>query len=348
MVMMGDNSKLRVAAGVVACLATVPLIPGATDNYLFFLLFLFFLHTTIAQAWNLVAGYTGQISLSQHAFFGLGAYATALLWTRGVFGEGHTYYFDPLTMLASGAVAAGFAFLVGFPLLSKLRGDYFALGTLGFGEIVRIGFIKGGAFTGGPFGIVMPSSHYETLRPHYWWGLLLATTTTLLVYRVRKANLGLALVSIRDDELAAASNGVNILKYKLIAFALGAFFTGVAGSLYSYYLLHISPEGFLNLNWTLYPILMTVIGGSGTVLGPVVGALLMTVVFSYSSIFFPQVHPIISGLAIILVMLFMPNGIMRLTLCNHGRITRPFRLLLNEMASGAFRAARAVRRRTFL
>lgn len=309
---MKEKKAISFAIAAVLALALVPFIPGAADSYVFFLLFMFFVHATIAQSWNLVAGYTGQISLGQHAFFALGAYTTALLWTRGVFGSEHSYYFDPLTLIASGTAAAIFAVLIGFPLLSKLRGDYFALGTLGFGEIVRVGFIKGGAFTGGPFGIVMPSSVYETLKPHYWLGLALAAGLTYLVFRIRRANLGLALVAIRDDELAAASNGVNVLKYKLVAFALGAFFTGIAGSLYSYYLFHVSPEGFLNLNWSLYPILMTVIGGSGTVLGPVIGAFVVTAVFSYANILFPEVHPIFSGLAIILVMLFMPHGIMRL------------------------------------
>ena len=86
----------------------------------------------------------------------------------------------------------------------------------------------------------------------------------------------------------------------------------MTGSLYAYYLFHVSPEGFLNLNWSLYPILMTVIGGSGTVLGPVIGALLVTALFSVVNILFPEIHPVFSGLAVILVMLFMPHGVMRL------------------------------------
>lgn len=309
---MREHKTMAIAAILVVALALVPFWPGAPDSYVFFLMFLFFIHTTIAQSWNLVAGYCGQISLGQHGFFGIGAYTTAFLWTHGIFGADHTYYFDPLTLVTSGAVAALFAVLIGLPLLSKLRGDYFALGTLGFGEIVRVAFVKGGAITGGSFGIVMPSSVYETLRPHYWLGLLLAAGLTFLIYRIRRANFGLALVSIRDDEMAAAASGVNVLRNKVAAFAVGAFFTGMAGSLYAYYLFHVSPEGFLNLNWSLYPILMTVIGGSGTILGPVIGALVMTALFSVTNILFPEIHPVFSGLAVILVMLFMPHGIMRL------------------------------------
>ena len=133
-----------------------------------------------------------------------------------------------------------------------------------------------------------------------------------MIHRIRRSHFGLALISVRDDELAASSHGIDILKYKLIAFALGAVFTGIAGSLYGHYLFHVSPDGFLNLNWTLYPILMAVIGGSGTVLGPVVGAFAMTAVFTLASVSYPEIHPIFSGAVIILVMLFMPNGIMRL------------------------------------
>src|SRR5574340_1811555 len=133
---MADKRLVSIAAVVVLAFALVPFIPGAVDNYLFFYLFLVFVHATLAQSWNLVAGYTGQISLAQHAFFGVGGYTTAVISTTLL--EGGHFYFNPATMLASGVVAALFAALIGVPLLSKLAGDYFALGTLGFGEIVRV------------------------------------------------------------------------------------------------------------------------------------------------------------------------------------------------------------------
>jgi len=298
-----------VTALLVLAFALVPFIPGAPDNYLFFYLFLVFVHIVISQGWNLVAGYTGQISLAQHAFFGIGGYATAVISTT-LLADGN-FYFNPWTMLASGVVAALFAAAIGAPLLSKLAGDYFALGTLGFGEIVRVALIKGGSVTGGSFGISMSSEPFETLVPHYWVGLLLAVLATAAVYAIARSRLGLALMAIREDPLAAAASGVDVLRFKVLAFAAGGFLAGIAGSLYAFYVFAVSPGGFLNLNWTLYPILMCVMGGNGTVLGPVLGAFVMTAVFSAANVWLPTAHPILSGALIILVMLFMPNGILK-------------------------------------
>ncbi len=267
----------------------------------------------LTQGWNLVAGYTGQISLGTHAFFALGAYTTAMIWRADLFKWGN-YYFDPVTMILSGLVPVAFALAIGIPLLSKLHGDYFALGTLGFGEILKVVFIKGGQFTGGPIGIMLPSSVYTTMKPHYWTALFLALLATGVVYFMTKSRVGLALVAISEDETAASSSGIHILKYKVLAFfAISAFlFRHVAEALYAYYLFQVSRRVFLILRWTLYPVLMCVIGGSGIVIGPIVGSLLMTAVFTVASIYLPGIHPIFSGIIIILVMLFMPNGITRL------------------------------------
>ena len=307
--MRNPRAWLLTAVPVLA-LAGVPFIPGAVDNYLFFYLFLVFVHITLAQSWNLVAGYTGQISLAQHAFFGIGGYTTAVVSTT-LLADGH-FYFNPLTMLASGVAAAVFAVAIGTPLLSKLAGDYFALGTLGFGEILRVALVKGGSLTGGSFGISMSSAPFATLAPHYWVGLLFAVAATVLVYALVRSRIGLALMAIREDPLSAAANGVDVLFFKVLAFAVGGFLAGAAGSLYAFYIFSVSPGGFLSLNWTLYPILMCVMGGSGTIFGPVIGAFVMTAVFSAANVWLPSAHPILSGGLIIVVMLFMPNGILRM------------------------------------
>ncbi len=297
---------------IVLLLALVPLVSDSEKSYLVYFLFLTFCHIVLTQGWNLVAGYTGQISLGTHAFFALGAYTTAMIWRGHAFGDAANYYFDPFTMIASGIVPMVFALAIGIPLLSKLHGDYFALGTLGFGEILKVAFVKGGQFTGGPIGVMLPSSVYTTLKPHYWMALFLALLATALVYFMSRSRIGLALEAIKEDETAASSSGIHVLKFKVFAFAISAFLFGVCGSIYAYYLFQVSPDGFLILRWTLYPLLMCVIGGSGTVVGPVVGSLLMTGVFTAANIYFPSIHPIFSGIIIILVMLFMPNGIVRL------------------------------------
>jgi branched-chain amino acid transport system permease protein len=308
---MKNVRSIGIALLITLLLVLIPFVSDSEKSYLIFFLFLTFCHIVLTQGWNLVAGYTGQISLGNHAFFALGAYTTAMIWRADLFGRAN-YYFDPITMILSGLVPVVFALAIGIPLLGKLRGDYFALGTLGFGEILKVAFVKGGNFTGGPIGIMLTSSVYTTLRPHYWTALFLALLATGVVYFMSKSRVGLALVAIREDETAASSSGIHILKYKVLAFGISAFLIGVCGSLYAYYLFQVSPEGFLILRWTLYPILMCVIGGSGTVVGPIVGSLVMTAVFTAANIYFPSIHPIFSGMIIIIVMLFMPNGIVRL------------------------------------
>lgn len=317
---MTDKTKFAIGAVVVLALALVPFIPGAVDNYYFSLLFFVFIYAIMAQGWNLVAGYAGQISLGQHAFFGLGAYTTAILWSNNyLWGSLYDaypriYYFDPVTMALSGLVAAVAAVLVGLPLLSKLRGDYFALGTLGFGEILEVLFVNGGDFTGGAFGVIAPSSTFETLLPHYWTGLGLTVGIALAIRWLMKSPWGLAIIAVRDDEMAASANGVNILRTKVLAFAGGAFIAGVCGSLYSYYIFHVGPDSVFSLDWMLLPLMMTVVGGTGTIWGPVIGAFVMYVIFDFARIWVPDYHPIIAGLTIILAMLFMPSGLSRLNL----------------------------------
>ena len=315
-----ERNAILAGAGIVAVLALVPFVPGAVDSYAFSFLFFVFVYAILAQGWNLVAGFAGQISLGQHAFFGLGAYTTAILWNGnylwGSLYDSHPliYYFDPVSMLLSGLVAALAAALIGLPLLSKLHGDYFALGTLGFGEIVRVIFINGGDFTGNAFGIVLPASAFDTLRPHYWVGLGLTAGVTLAILLLMKSRVGLAFTAVRDDEMAASANGVNVLLFKVLAFAGSGFIAGIAGSLYAYYIFHVGPDTVFNLDWMLLPLMMVVVGGTGTVFGPLVGAVIMYAVFDLARVVVPDYHPIISGLTIILAMLFLPHGLLRIDL----------------------------------
>ena len=315
---MLQHASKWIAVIVVAALALLPLLPGAVDSYAFSFLFFVFIYAIMAQGWNLVAGFGGQISLGNHAFFGLGAYTTAILWSGnylwGSLYETYPriYYFDPVTMVLGGVVAALAAVLVGMPLLSKLRGDYFALGTLGFGEIVKVMFINGGDFTGGAFGLVAPASTFDTLRPHYLVGLGLVVGVALAIRTLMRSRYGLALIAVRDDEMAASANGIDTLRVKVAAFAGSAFIAGLAGSLYTYYIFHVGPDSVFDLDWMLLPLMMTVVGGTGTVFGPILGALVMYAVFDLAKIVVPDYHPVISGLTIILAMLFLPKGLMRI------------------------------------
>lgn len=314
-----ELNKRKLTLAVLAALgvvffATLPFYYDVHNGQFGIFFFNIFVYVIVAQGWNLIGGYTGQISLGQNAFFGVGAYTMALLWFNDVTKTG--YYFDPVLMVLAGVAPAILAVLVGVPLLSRLRGDYFSFGTLGMGMIVTVLFINGGAFTGGAEGRMlvpkMPKDVVFNLRTHYWVAFLVAVLATLVVYFVTNSRIGLALKAIREDEVSAASHGVNVLRYKVIAFAIGAAMAGVAGSIYGYYLLQVTPSNVLTQNWLFLPILMVVLGGSGSIIGPWLGAFLIYTMAWYGDSYFPGYAPVISGVVIILVMLFLPSGIMGL------------------------------------
>jgi branched-chain amino acid transport system permease protein len=297
---------------IIAILIIFGLFPFYVDvdkSYLGYYLFITCVYLTVAQGWNLVAGYTGQISLGQNAFFGLGAYTMAGLWLNGI---GLYFFFDFTLMIVAGIAPAILALVIGVPLLARLRGDYFSFGTLGMGQIINVLFVKGGSLTGGANGIYLDASVFSNMKVYFWVALLVAFLATLLTYLITRSRFGLALKAIREDEISAASHGINVLKFKVIAFMIGAFLAGIAGSIYGYYLFHLEPASVFNMNWLFYPILMVVLGGTGTIIGPVIGALIVSAIFAYGDIYFGGYHPIFSGLLIILVMRFMPGGIMGL------------------------------------
>jgi len=305
-----------------------PFLVNAETSYLVYFFYTTFTYVALAQGWNLVAGYAGQVSLGQHAFFGIGCYVTAITWRAG-----WTGYFDPLAMLMSGMGAALVAIVIGLPLLAKLRGDYFALGTLGLGEILRVIALRGGRFTGGASGIGLPSSAYQSMSHYYFIALLITIITLASLWLMTRSNIGLALVAIREDETAAAANGINTLKYKILAFAIGAFFTGLCGSLNAYYLFYVQTGGAFNLNWVIIPILMAILGGAGTFWGPILGAFILAAVFELANIWMPELHPIFSAAFIVLVTLFLPDGLMSYITGYRHRILRklsPFKWMLQK------------------
>jgi len=299
-----------IIALVVIALGAGPFYMDVDTSFTAYYLFICFIYIVLAQGWNLVAGYTGQISLGSHAFFALGAYTTAIIWVQDI--TKTWYYFDPLVMVLSGIIPAIFAIIIGIPLLSRLRGDYFSFGTLAAAEVLRVLILRGGDFTKGAGGIRLPGSCFESMEPYYWVGLLLAILATAVVYYVTRSRIGLALKALREDETSAASHGIHILRYKVLAFAIGSFLMGLVGSLYAYYLFMVQPNGVMNLNWMFLPILICVLGGNGTILGPIIGSFIIAALFSYADIYVGQVHPMVSGVIIILVMKFMPTGIMGL------------------------------------
>jgi branched-chain amino acid transport system permease protein len=299
-----------IVAIVIIVFALLPFYVDVDTSYLGYFLFVCFCYMALAQGWNLVGGYTGQISLGSHAFFALGAYTTAIIWVHNITHTG--YYFDPVVMILSGIVPAIFAIIIGIPLLYRLSGDYFSFGTLAAAEVLRVLILKGGDFTQGAGGLRLPSIVFTSMKPYYWTSLLLAVLATAAVYFIIKSRLGLAFRSIMEDETSAASHGISVLGYKILSFAMGSFIMGVVGSLYAYYLFTVQPSGIMNLNWLFIPILICVLGGNGTVLGPVIGAFVIGALFSFGDVYVGKMYPMVSGILIILVMKYMPTGIIGL------------------------------------
>jgi branched-chain amino acid transport system permease protein len=300
------RQRLTVTALVaVAALGAPRMVADPNSSYLIYVLFQALILLAVAQGWNLVAGYCGQISLGQHAFFGCGAYVTALVWSRGFGGCLH-----PVTMLLSGLSAATLAVLVGIPLLSRLKGDYFALGTIGLGEILRVAVLQGGSVTGGSSGLTLPSGSYASMTAYYHCGLAVAGLATVAVYAIAKSGAGLALVAIRESEIAAAASGIHTLRYKVGAFAACGFLAGLCGSLQAFYLLQVSAPSFFSLNWSLLPVIVCVLGGLGTVAGPVAGTALLVALLEFAKHWLPAIHPMLSGALIIVVVLFLPDGLL--------------------------------------
>ena len=302
--------RFALPAMVVLLFLAVPLFLNTNESYLVYFLFLVFIYIALTQAWNLLAGYTGQMSLGHHAFFGLGGYMTAFIWLHDLTKTG--YYFDPVTMSLSGLGSAVLAIVIGIPLLSRLRGDYFALGTLGLGEILKVIFTRATKWTGGNSGLFLPPSYYHSFTPHYYTALILAVLAIAVTYFMVKSRTGLALVAVKEDETAAASKGINILSFKVLAFAVGAFIAGVCGSLWAYYAFLVQPANFYSLNWTVYPVVMCTLGGTGTLAGPIIGALFITGLMELARIYLPVGHQFVSGLLIIIVVLTLPEGLIRL------------------------------------
>ncbi|MFQ5830686.1 MAG: branched-chain amino acid ABC transporter permease, partial [Candidatus Methylomirabilia bacterium] len=260
------------------------------------------MYIALASSWNIISGYTGYVSFGHVAFFGVGAYVCAIMITR----QGMPWV---PAVLVGGAGAALLSLILGFPCL-RLKGPYFAIVMLGIGEIMRVTVLYFEDLTEGGFGISFP--HPDATIPSYFAMGITAAAVVALSQWLANSKFGLRLMSIREDELAAEAMGINTTKYKIVAFVLSAFFPGVAGGIYAYYLSYIEPESTFAVLITINMAIMTIFGGRGTVLGPVVGAASLYVMSELVWIRFPFLHLALFGAIIIVVILFMPRGIMGL------------------------------------
>jgi ABC-type branched-subunit amino acid transport system permease subunit len=287
------------------------------------------IYVLLALGLNIVVGLSGLLDLGYAAFFAIGSYTFAFAASPFT---GFDFPFWPM-LLVGAVVAAVFGILLGAPTL-RLRGDYLAIVTLGFGEIVPIVFLNSSTYTEGPNGIggISPPTigdfHFPTVGnpwPYYLTMVALVTICMILIYRLQESRLGRSWMAIREDELAAAANGVNTVTTKLLAFALGASTAGLAGVFASSKLTLVSPNLFrFDVSFTV--LAMVVLGGMGNIWGVAVGAFVLfitqTVILKQLNIFFNNFPvPILSdldfiqyqfllyGIALVVMMLVRPEGL---------------------------------------
>lgn len=275
------------------------LLPTFIDRYTVFLLYILFLNIALAQSWNLVGGYTGLISLGHAAFFGIGAYTAAILMSD------LNWPFVP-AVIAGGLLAAIFAAIIALPIF-RFRGVYFAIGTLILAEALRIWMINW-EFTGGAQGLSFPIGQSPSLITFYYIMLGIAAGMTTLLAVILRSQLGLGLRAIRDNEQSAQNMGVNIFRTKLYAFLMSAFAAGLIGSVHAVRLSVIEPYSIYSVNWTIEMINIVIIGGMGTLAGPILGAIFITFLGEALADFY-TFHLMITGVIFILVIRFMPAGI---------------------------------------
>ena len=276
------------------------------------------IYTLLAMGLNVVVGFTGLLNLGYAAFFAIGAYTYALL-------NLHAHCPFWIGLPAAGLVSMFFGFVIGMPSI-RVRGDYLAITTLGFGEIVRIAFNNLDQWTGGPnglLGIERPrlwwisfkgGLHFELFKfsvnatPYFYLVLLFVGLTAYFLFKMSDSKFGRALVAIREDELAASCMGVPTLKIKLQAFGLSAFIAGLAGAIFASKQTIITPDSF-DFVLSVLILAMVVLGGMGNIWGAALGALILGIL--------PEIlrelagyRMLIFGLIMILMMIFRPQGIL--------------------------------------
>ncbi|MCB1425409.1 MAG: branched-chain amino acid ABC transporter permease [Brucellaceae bacterium] len=273
-----------------------------------------------AQGQNLIQGYTGYVSIVQAGFMGIGAYSTTLLGL---------HYSLPvwLTILLAPVITALFALFAGYPSL-RVKGHYFAIVTLAFNLVIFIVLMNYADLTGGEAGISgipKPGSkdgwlNFANREVYYYFVLIIAVIMTGLAALIVRSRIGKALLAIRQNETLVGAIGIAAWKYKLFAFVAAAMYAGLAGALYAHYQSFINPDVF-GLAQSLDAILAVIIGGSGTILGPVVGAFVVVFLPEYLR-FADSFRLILYGLVLVLATIFMPRGIVGVTDDLWTRLTR--------------------------
>jgi branched-chain amino acid transport system permease protein len=295
-----------------AAVAVLLALPAVLTSYAITVFIFIFFYGYLGQAWNVLGGYGGQLSAGHAAFVGVGAYATTLLSMH--------WGLSPWIGMLVGAVLAGALGVIigGLGFRFGLRGFYFVLLTVAFAEVCRIVTLNtdamGGAlglyitFTGNPWHL-----QFQDNRAYYYVALALMLLATGVIALVERSRLGAYLLAIREDEDAAEALGVDTFRYKLAAIVLSAFLTGLGGAFYANYLFSLQPNAVFGIPLSVEIIIRPVVGGAGTLLGPILGSLILSPLAEVARIYFVRpgwtgFHLVVYGLLLIGTVLFLPQG----------------------------------------
>ncbi len=292
---MSKRNLLLTAGLAVFCLLPLPL--GMYSQHI---LIISLFYVMMASSWNLIAGYTGQVSFGHAAFAGIGAYTSGILAVR--------WGINPWFGVMAGILAAAFfGFLVGV-LCLKMGGIYLSLTTLGFSEILHIIINNEYEITRGTMGLQVPGLLGEYSKLGYFYIFLIAALAVLaIVHRMIHSNTGMNFRAVQNDERAAAALGVDVVRVRLLAFTVSSALAGLAGALYGHYLLLITPH-IPSLDQQFMVLSMTVIGGMGSFAGPIIGAFVLNILSEYIRAY-GEYHVLVFGLVALIVARFAPRGI---------------------------------------
>ena len=298
----------RYSMGILLALLILAVPKLMPDNYYIGLANLTLIYIIVAIGLNFIYGYTGYISFAQAGFFGVGAYTSALLAV-----DLQVNFWACLPI--SGLVASFFGILLGLPAL-KLSGHYLGMATIGFGIIVQMVLqnwtpvTHGASGIGNIPGVSIGGVTLANSTQYYYFLLVFVLLAVMASWCIEHSNLGRSFKAVREDEIAASTSGINLTFTKVFSFVLSAFFAGLAGSLYAHMSAYISPDTF-SFDQSIVFFTMVLMGGAGTVSGPIVGAIILTFVPELLR-FLQEYYMALFGIVIVLFMLFIPQGLVSL------------------------------------
>jgi branched-chain amino acid transport system permease protein len=303
-------SSVAVGGAVLGALVAFPVV--FTDRFPIHVMIIVFLYALLGVAWNVMGGYAGMLSFGQAAFFGIGGYTSSFLFV--------TYRLNPwLGMVAGGVLAAFTAAAIGYPC-SNLRGHYFAIASIAFAEIVRIHF-NNWKLIGAAEGLTIPTEPASlavfqfgsSKAPYYYVVLVFLLLALAVCWWVSRARMGYYFRAIKESHDLAMVLGVSFVRYRLMAIMLSAFITATAGTFYAQYVLYLDPESVLILPISVQVVLVTMLGGAGSVMGPVIGAAILIPLSEITRVKLGArgtgIDMMIYGALITLISVYQPKGV---------------------------------------